>query len=154
MKDNEFENGSTEMQPESNEISVKEDQVEGPPEEVHPANKPGTWRAWDEERERILAWADTFPKLVELIEQKGLGDPHVDTAPGFPPGFFEEAAKLIDDESSNILTDVYKIIPDAEQWLDTPNDHFGLKTPRELVGTVNEWQLRFMLRRVRYVCYS
>lgn len=154
MKEVEFENGSAETQPESNEISVKEDHVQRCPNIPPPADLAGKWIAVDDDQERVLAWADTFPQLLELIEQKGLGDPEIHIAPGFPPNFYENAAKLLEGESPEILTDIYKTIPEAEQWLNTPNDYFGSKAPRELIGTPNEWQLRFMLRRIWYGCYS
>jgi hypothetical protein len=61
---------------------------------------------------------------------------------------------LLPDEADDILVDVANVIPNAEQWVDAPNAHFGLETPRSVIGTDQEWFLRNMLRMVKYGQYS
>ena len=56
---------------------------------------------------------------------------------------------LLPDESDDIRVDVAKLVPHAEQWLDAPNSHFSLQTPRSLIGTDQEWILRNLLRMIR-----
>ena len=61
---------------------------------------------------------------------------------------------LLPEESDDILVDVADAIPNAAQWLDAPNPHFGLETPRSQIGTDQEWFLRNMLRMVKYGMFS
>lgn len=60
---------------------------------------------------------------------------------------------LMPGESADILVDVANLIPNAEQWLDAPNSHFALQTPRSLIGTEQEGLLRELLRALQYGLY-
>ncbi len=60
---------------------------------------------------------------------------------------------LMPGESPDILVDVTKLIPNAQQWLDSPNSNFALRTPRSLIGTEQEGFLRELLRALKYGLY-
>jgi len=57
---------------------------------------------------------------------------------------------LLPGEHADIRKDVATIIPDADRWLESPNPHFGLEKPGDLIGTDREWLLRSFLRRLAY----
>lgn len=123
--------------------------IHGPSPSVPDLNDyQGMWIAWDDEQENILASADTYPQLMERIAALGLNDPVVETAPGLHPAVAARKFTLFSDESPNILDDVRKTIPDPEEWLDTPNTRLWCKKPRELIGTSDEVQLRYLLRGI------
>src|SRR5438105_4859912 len=104
---------------------------------------PGRWIAWDENREKVLAAADTYPELMLHVQQMGLVDSIIERAPGLHPAVGKRPFELLKGESSDILKDIRETIADADRWLDTPNTRFWCKTPRDLIGTAQEWQLRY-----------
>jgi hypothetical protein len=62
----------------------------------------------------------------------------------------ESANGLLPGEHKDIVLDVREIVPDADNWLDTPNVHFDGDKPRDAIGTDCEWLLRNILRSVKY----
>ena len=74
------------------------------------------------------------------VEELGLVGPIIERAPGLYPADLDVPVKLLDGESADILNDVRETIPDADQWLDTPNTRLWYKRPRELIGTPGERQ--------------
>ena len=111
-----------------------------------PADLAGKWIAWDENQERPLAAADTFADILATVEQMGLVDPIITKAPGLHPALAARPFELIEGESPDILEDIRATIPDAEVWLDTPNTRLWGQKPRDLIGTPDERQLRYLLR--------
>lgn len=95
----------------------------------------GKWIAWDDNMERILAADDTYSGLMERIERMGLVDPHVERAPGTHPALADAPLALLEGESLDILKDLRETIPNADEWLDTPNTRLWCKKPRDLIGT-------------------
>jgi hypothetical protein len=103
----------------------------------------GKWVAWDENQETVLAVADSYSELMRCIDEFRLVDPIIERTPGLHA---DVPLELLEGESADILKDVRETIPDAEQWLDTPNTRLWYKRPRELIGTPDERQLRYLLR--------
>ena len=85
----------------------------------------GRWVAWTRDRRRVVAVADSFAEVMDQAIRSGEPDPYVKKAPG---GAHKPVATL-EDESSNIMDDVNKVVPDAEVWLDSPNSSLGGQTP-------------------------
>jgi uncharacterized protein (DUF2384 family) len=77
--------------------------------------------------------------------RSGEPDPYVKKAPG---GARKPVATL-EDESSDIMDDVSKVVPDAKVWLDSPNSALGGQKPRDLIGTEMEPEVRYLLRGIR-----
>jgi uncharacterized protein (DUF2384 family) len=46
------------------------------------------------------------------------------------------------DDRKSTLDLIAEVIPDSEQWLDTPHPLLGTKSPRELIGCPEEAVLR------------
>ena len=113
-----------------------------------PADFQGKWVVLDDDQETIRAVADTFPEILGLAQQLGLVDSVIERAPGLHPTVARRPFELLLGESANVLEDVQRTIPDADQWLDTPNTRLWCKKPRELVGTPQEGQLRYLLRGI------
>jgi hypothetical protein len=111
-----------------------------------PPDLQGRWIAWDENQENLFAVADTYPELMERVQQMGLVDPIIERAPGLHPAIANMPFELLEGESSDILKDIRETIPDAEEWLETPNTRLWCKKPRDLIGTTQERQLRYLLR--------
>ena len=111
--------------------------------------EPGKWIAWSKARRAVLAVADTYTDALRLTADLGEWEPEIDKAPGIHPTAAARPFTLIDDESPNILEDVRRIIPDADEWLDTPNTHLWFEKPRDLIGTDRERQMRYLLRGIR-----
>lgn len=109
----------------------------------------GKWLAWDDERRTVLASADSCAELMQIIEWKGLGDPRIERAPGFLPGFAERTAALLPGETADLVHDIHDTIPNADDWLDTPNAHLWCQKPRELIHTPQEEFVRSLLRGIR-----
>jgi hypothetical protein len=128
--------------------AVKEDAMAESSEVSLPPDLQGRWVAWDENQEKVLAVADTYPELMESVQRNGLADPIIERAPGFHPTVANMPFKLLDGESSDILKDVGETIPNADEWLDTPNTRLGCHKPRDLIGTAQEQQLRYLLRGI------
>ncbi len=120
--------------------------MQEPHEPLLPANLAGKWIVWDDNQEKVLAAADSYPALMRSIKQLGLVDPIVERAPVVSPNDPAVPVELLEGESSDILKDVQETIPDADHWLDTPNTRLGYKRPRDLIGTPGERQLRYLLR--------
>lgn len=59
-----------------------------------------------------------------------------------------------DAASAALLTEVREIIPEADLWLETENERFGGRKPKDLIGTADEDRLREMLGRVKYIGVS
>ena len=51
-------------------------------------------------------------------------------------------SRFLTDESPDVIVDVKKIIPNAVEWLDTPNTNLWFEKPRNLIGAERERQLR------------
>ena len=49
---------------------------------------------------------------------------------------------------------IMEVVPDAERWMDTPNRHFGLMKPADLIGTDKEIHLRNLVRAVKLGMFS
>jgi hypothetical protein len=113
-----------------------------------PADLQGKWIAWDENQETVVAAADTYPELRERVKEMGLLDAMIERAPGIHPADSGMRLGLVEGESPDILRDVRDTIPDAEQWLDTPNTRLRFNRPRDLVGTPQEGRLRYLLRGI------
>jgi hypothetical protein len=50
------------------------------------------------------------------------------------------------DQTRDLRELIMDVIPDAEHWIDSPNPHFGGKTPADLIGTDKEEHLRNLVR--------
>jgi hypothetical protein len=109
----------------------------------------GQWVAWDADRKQLLAVADTYAEIMRRVADAGAVDPVVEKAPGFHPEVAARPFTLLEDESTVILDDVRKTIPDPEQWLDTPNTRLWCQKPRDLIGTPQERYVRYLLRGIR-----
>ncbi len=127
---------------------IKEDALPEPIEVSLPPEYWGKWIAWDDNWEQILAADDTYPGLMQRVERMGLVDPYIERAPGSPSGLAEAPLALLEGESSDILKDLQETIPNADEWLDTPNTRLWYKKPRDLIGTPQERQLRYLLRGI------
>jgi hypothetical protein len=109
----------------------------------------GRWVAWTRDRQRILAVADSFADVMNQAIRSGEPDPYVKKVPGVSPEVSHKPFVILEDESSNILDDVRKVVPDAEVWLDSPNSSLGGERPRDLIGTEMEREVRYLLRGIR-----
>jgi hypothetical protein len=67
-----------------------------------------------------------------------------------PPLSPYPAPPLLPGEHSDILLDVADTIPSPESWLDSPNTHLGMRTPRSVIGTDREGWVRQILRWVKF----
>jgi hypothetical protein len=61
---------------------------------------------------------------------------------------------LLPGEDADIVKEPENQIPDASTWLDTPNSRFGGDKPRDLIGTDRKWNLRNVLRAIKYGQFS
>ena len=102
----------------------------------------GRWVAWTRDRQRVLAVADSFADVMNQAIRSGESDPYVKKVPGVSPEGARKPFVILEDESSNIVDDVSKVIPDAEVWLDSPNSWLGGERPRDLIGTEMEREVR------------
>jgi Protein of unknown function (DUF2384) len=109
----------------------------------------GRWVAWTRDRRRILAVANSFADVVKQANRSGESDPYVKKVPGVSLEGIRKPFVILDDESTNIVEDVSKLIPDAEEWLDSPNSLLGGERPRDLIGTDMEPEVRYLLRGIR-----
>jgi|GEM_PF-1023337 len=119
-------------------LSVKEDLME----------EAGRWIAWSHDQRKILAVADSFADAVAKAKAQGEHDPYVKKSPGVAEKPSRKPFVLLRDESPNILDDIKKVFPDSSEWLDMPNELLGGQTPRELIGTERERELRYLLRGI------
>lgn len=111
----------------------------------------GRWVAWDQRRRQIIAVADTYPELMKQVPNPDDPDVVVRTAPGIHPVAAARPFTLLSDESPDVLEDVKNVIGDEhERWLETPHWWFEGRRPRDVVGTEEEKQLRYLLRQIRY----
>jgi Protein of unknown function (DUF2384) len=51
------------------------------------------------------------------------------------------------DENPNLREEILKVI--GEEWLNTENTRLGGHTPRELIGTPDEFRVRLVLRSIK-----
>jgi hypothetical protein len=109
----------------------------------------GRWVAWTRDRRRVVAVADSFADVLDQAIRSGEPDPYVKKLPGVSPGGARKPVATLEDESSNIMDDVSKVVPDAEIWLDSPNSSLGGQRPRDLIGTEMEREVRYLLRGIR-----
>jgi hypothetical protein len=109
----------------------------------------GRWVAWTRDRQRVVAVADSFVDVMNQAIRSGESDPYVRKVPGVSPEGARKPDVILEDESSNILDDVSKVLPDAEVWLDSPNSSLGGERPRDLIGTEMEREVRYLLRGIR-----
>jgi hypothetical protein len=73
--------------------------------------------------------------------------------PGIHPVAAARPFTLAPDESPDIMEEVRKVIgalADPERWLDTPHWWFRYQKPREVIGTEDEKELRYLLRNIKY----
>jgi antitoxin Xre/MbcA/ParS-like protein len=110
---------------------------------------PGRWVAWTRDRQRVLAVADSFADVINQANQSGESDPYVKKVPGVSPQSARKPFAILQDESSNIVEDVSKVVPDADVWLNSPNSSLGGERPRDLIGTESEREVRYLLRGIR-----
>jgi len=111
--------------------------------------QPGRWIAWNEARRTVLATADTYEDALRQAAAADDPEPEIAKAPGIQPAVAARPFTLLEGESDNVIEDVKKIIPDSDEWLDTPNTSLWLEKPRDLIGTERERQLRYLLRGIR-----
>lgn len=108
----------------------------------------GRWVAWSQDRKQILAVADSFAEVMEQAEAAGESDPYVKKAPGIAPNTAFKPFQLLEDESPNVIDDVKKVFPTPDAWLNAPNDALGGDKPFDLIGTVREPEVRYLLRGI------
>ena len=61
------------------------------------------------------------------------------------------ADKLFKGENPDILKELREVLDgDLDTWLDTPNERFMGRAPRELIGTSREIHVRNWIRRVKH----
>lgn len=109
----------------------------------------GKWIATDDERRTIYAAADTFGELMTIIAKMGLDDPVIERAPGLLPAVEARVDQLLPGESDDLREDIKATIPNAAQWLDTPNAYLWCRKPRELLHTPEEEFVRSLLRGIQ-----
>ena len=109
----------------------------------------GRWVAWTRDRQRVLAVADSFADVMNQAIRSGESDPYVKKIPGVSPEGARKPFVILEDESSNIVDDVSKVVPDPEAWLDSPNSSLGGERPRDLIGTEMEREVRYLLRGIK-----
>ena len=109
----------------------------------------GRWVAWTRDRQRVLAVADSFADVMNQATRSGESDPYVKKVPGVSPEGARKPFVILEDESSNIVDDVSKVVPNAEVWLDSPNSSLGGERPRDLIGTEMEREVRYLLRGIK-----
>ena len=109
----------------------------------------GRWVAWTKNRQRVLAVADSFADVMNRALRAGESDPYVKKVPGVSPESARKPFVILDDESSNIVDDVGKVVADPEIWLDSPNSSLGGERPRDLIGTEMEREVRYLLRGMK-----
>jgi hypothetical protein len=113
------------------------------------AQYPGRWVAWDRAKKRLLAVADSYAEVMEQVADSEVDDLVVEVMPGINPDAVLPPFTLIEGESPQILDDIRAMIPDWERWLDLPHIWFGGRRPRELLGTEDEKEIRYLLRGIR-----
>jgi len=57
---------------------------------------------------------------------------------------------LLPGELADLRQEAATLIEDADNWLDSPNRHFGGRRPNELIGTNQEQLVRLLLRSLKY----
>jgi hypothetical protein len=126
----------------------KEDPVISSPRPLAPAGYEGKWIVRRQNDERILGAADTYPEILELAKRLGRADLVVERAPGIDPDVAAKPFELLNGESPDIEKDIRETIPDADRWLDSPNAQLWFQKPRDLIGTPQERELRYLLRGI------
>lgn len=106
----------------------------------------GRWIAWTQDRQRIVAVADSFSDAMAQALAQGESNPYVKKAPGVSPKVASKPFAIREDESPNIIDDVRKVFPDADAWLNAPNDLLGGEKPCDLIRTEREREVRYLLR--------
>jgi len=53
------------------------------------------------------------------------------------------------DETADMRNLILKVIPDPEQWMDTPHYLLGGNKPKDLIGTDKEEPLRDLVRAIK-----
>jgi hypothetical protein len=112
----------------------------------------GRWIAWDRGHKRMIAVADTYADVLRQVTVAGEGEAVVEKAPGIHSSVAERRFTLLEDESPNILDEVKAVCSgfiDPDEWLDTPNTRLWCKRPRELIGTEEEKNIRYLLRGIK-----
>jgi hypothetical protein len=109
----------------------------------------GRWVAWTRDRQRVLAVADSFADVMNQAIRSGESDPYVKKALGVSPNGARKPFVILEDESSNIVDEVNKVVADSEAWLDSPNSSLGGERPRDLIGTEMERDVRYLLRGIK-----
>jgi hypothetical protein len=113
------------------------------------SERPGSWIAWNKVGLSVIAITDTYGDALIQANRAGETDPEIEKAAGVHPVAASRLFALLEDESSDVLVDVERIIPNAKEWLDTPNTNLWFEKPRDLVGTDRELHLRYLLRGIR-----
>jgi uncharacterized protein (DUF2384 family) len=71
------------------------------------------------------------------------------------PGAQAHAESSIDEEDADLVQEALNVLgANAGTWLDTGNTLFGGRSPRSLVGTDQEEQVREVLRGLKYGAFS
>lgn len=74
-----------------------------------------------------------------------------------PPYYGEDdIGPMWDDEVADIYEDIRMTIGEtfADEWLNSPNMHFGLKTPAEIIQSGKHYWVRMVLRSIRLGTFS
>jgi hypothetical protein len=58
------------------------------------------------------------------------------------------------DATRDIFELIEEVVPDPEQWIDSPNAHFGAKTPRKAIEGGEEPFVRNLVLSIKYGMFS
>ena len=111
--------------------------------------RPGMWIAWNKEHRTVIAITDTYGEALRQATDSGESDPEIEKAPGIHPAVAARPFTLLEDESPKVIDDVKRIIPNADEWLATPNINLSFEKPQDLINTDAEHHLRYLLRGIR-----
>jgi hypothetical protein len=109
----------------------------------------GKWIAWDDNKTAMLAVADTFGDLMKIVGDNGWHDVTIERGQGVHPEVAKRRLELLPDEPADLLEDIRQTIPNADEWLDTPNSRLWCEKPRDLLQGPREEFVRSLLRGIR-----
>lgn len=64
------------------------------------------------------------------------------------------ATRLLPGEAEDIFEEFELVVPDSKRWINSPNDLFGGRKPRDLIGTDEEEELRNVIRAIKNGIFS
>jgi hypothetical protein len=64
------------------------------------------------------------------------------------------ATRILPGEEEDILEEIESVVPDSKRWVNSPNELFGGRKPRDLIGTEEEEELRNVLRAIKNGIFS